>query len=900
MENGAGSGTGRVRPPIAGAARFLAAAPLSILSTQAFAQAPMEDLAQRLIGGPREAVSASIVLAALVAGLLGLVLAVAAARWALRMRRRLKGHIHALETELAEMRGLVAAEPHLLVVWPASGTAPSLRGSLPDTKSIPANVTDLTAFETWLETDSAQTLKPAISALRGTGTPFSHFIATAAGDRLVADGFANAGTAVMKLRLLKGSGLESLIQTDDREALQRQTDSLKAGLSRAPVLAWLRNRSGALFWVNPPYRAAVGIPAAEPEADAANDFIPDLFSAETREQIAATLVKTSSAHERAQAVVGGARTTFDVYETAAPVGSAGIAVDVTEIDRMRDELNRHIKAHARTLDQMATAVAIFGADQKLTFFNAAFADLWKLDEDWLHQNPSDGEILDHLRDQGRLPEQADYRTWKAKRLDAYKAVSTREDWWHLPDGQSLRAVTEPHPFGGVTHLFENVTEKLALESRYNALFSVQRETLDNLHEGAALFGSDGRLKLSNPSFAKIWQLEPEDLENQPHMDTVIAVCRELTGEDEHWDDLRASVGSVGERVPFDGRIERPDGVVLDYAAVPLPDGATLFTYVDVSDSWNIENALRERNEALLAADRLKTAFISHVSYELRAPLTSIKGFAELLDSEAFGSVNEKQREYVGYIQNSSEKLEQLIDDILDLATIDAGVMQLDLDSINVGELLKSAGGLLTERAQSAGVELKYDISGDFPPFRADERRVKQILYNLLTNAIGFSERGGTVTMGASRDDDQAVLWVADTGRGMSPDVRARVFDRFMTMTEGSQHRGSGLGLSVVKSFVELHGGTVEIESDEGIGTTVRCRLPLAPVVPERTDGPVAMTSEPLIEPLVGPQAGGARPDAETTPAGPEPAATEEAVAEAEILEEDTEEVAAARPAKPAG
>lgn len=872
MSRGSGSGFVAEWPARLGTAPILVllgSPPAGAQESEALADAGLFGVLSGLAGGPREAVSASFVVVAIVVGLAALVLAVAGARAAIAMRRRLKAKILGLQEALSEARGLLAAEPHVLLVWKGTGTAPAVSGQLPDIGGLPTEAERLEAVDDWLQPDSALSLKPAINALRGTGTPFSLFVNTQANDRLIVDGFAAAGTATIKIRPLAGSSLEALVEADAKGEQQRETDSLKAALSKAPVLAWLRDRSGHLDWVNPAYAAAVGSEAGD-NGDAAQPDRGDIIPPEKREAIAAAVAKGATAHERIHAVVAGTRNSYDVFEGPAPVGSAGIAINVTELDRVKDELKRHIAAHARTLDQMATAVAIFGPDQRLKFFNAAYVDLWKLDEAWLRQEPTDGEILDHLRDHSRLPEQADYRGWKTRRLDAYKAVSAEEDWWHLPDGQSLRVVVEPHPFGGVTHLYENVTEKLALESRYNALFSVQRETLDNLHEGAALFGSDGRLKLSNPSFAKIWQLEPKDLENQPHMDSVIAVCRELTGEDEHWDILRSSVGAVGgERRPADGRIKRPDGVVLDYASVPLPDGATLFTYVDVSDSWGIEQALRERNEALLAADRLKTEFISHVSYELRAPLTSIKGFADLLSSEAFGAINDKQREYVGYIQNSSEKLEQLIDDILDLATIDAGVMQLEVDQVRIADLLQASGGLLSERAQTAGVSLDYEIPDDFETFEADERRVKQILYNLLSNAIGFSPPGSTVTVGARQDGNAVMLWVSDRGRGIAPEVRDRVFERFVTMTEGSNHRGSGLGLSVVKSFVELHGGSVDIESDEGIGTTVRCRLPLKPVVPTNEEDTLLFAAEPLIEPILGPQAGSGATGADNASGGAE-------------------------------
>ena len=147
-------------------------------------------------------------------------------------------------------------------------------------------------------------------------------------------------------------------------------------------------------------------------------------------------------------------------------------------------------------------------------------------------------------------------------------------------------ICEQHPFGGVTYLYENVTKEIQLESRYNEMIGVQRETLDNLHEGVALFGADGRLKLYNPAFARFWSLDPEFLDRQPHVDQVIEGCREMLADELVWDELKYSVTSLdADRKPLKSRLRRPDGLALDFASVPLPDGNTLLTYVDVTDEY---------------------------------------------------------------------------------------------------------------------------------------------------------------------------------------------------------------------------------------------------------------------------------------------------------------------------
>ena len=266
--------------------------------------------------------------------------------------------------------------------------------------------------------------------------------------------------------------------------------------------------------------------------------------------------------------------------------------------------------------------------------------------------------------------------------------------------------------------------------------------------------------------------------------------------------------------------------MVDCTTVPLPDGATLVTFHDVTDSVNVERALRERNEALVDADKIKIDFVHHVSYELRSPLTNIVGFVHLLDDPSTGPLAPKQREYLDFITVSTNTLLALINNILDLATIDAGRMQLNLGNVDIRATMAAAAEGVQDRLVSAGLTLDIRAAVDIGSFVADERRVRQILFNLLANAVSFSPAGETVTLVAERNAGAVMFSVTDRGPGIPPDVLGKVFDWLESHSLGSQHRGPGIGLSLVRSFVELHGGTVAIASVVGQGTTVTCAFPL--------------------------------------------------------------------------
>src|SRR5262247_3047885 len=564
------------------------------------------------------------------------------------------------------------------------------------------------------------------------------------------------------------------------------------------------------------------------EADAAEAIERgiELFEHGGRSEILRAHEAAAPYSGRVAAVVTGERRSFDVMTVPAARGSAGIGVDATEAELMRAELKRMMDAHRRTLDQLATGVAIFGSDRRLCFYNAAYRSLWDLDAAFLEQGPTDSAVLDRLRAARKLPDEQDFRQWKSALYDAYRAVEAKEHMWHLPHGRTMRVVTTPNPEGGVIYLFDDVTERLDLERRYDALIRVQRDTLDNLTEAVAVFASDGRLRLYNPAFARMWRLSPDMLSARPHIESISDWTQPLHGDDPIWQRLRATITAIDNREPAIGRLERRHGSVVDCATMPLPDGATLVTFQDVTDTVNVERALRERNEALKAADKLKTDFVHHVSYELRSPLTNIIGFAHFLGDPVTGALTEKQREYLSYITGSTNALLAIINNILDLASIDAGAMTLNLGAVDIRKTMEAAAEGVQDRLVKNGIRLEIRAAPDIGSFIADERRVRQSLFNLLANAVGFSPAGETITFAAQRLKDAVVLSVTDRGPGIPADVQDKVFDWFETHSLGSRHRGTGLGLSLVRSFVELHGGSVRLESAVGRGTTVTCVFPL--------------------------------------------------------------------------
>ena len=223
------------------------------------------------------------------------------------------------------------------------------------------------------------------------------------------------------------------------------------------------------------------------------------------------------------------------------------------------------------------------------------------------------------------------------------------------------------------------------------------------------------------------------------------------------------VGLEDKREGVMGRMDCIDGRFLDYASIPLPDGATMITFVDVTGNVTVERSLQERNEALLAADQLKNTFIQHVSYELRSPLTNIIGFTELLTSESFGSLNERQREYTDHIMTSSSSLLAIVNDILDLATIDAGIVVLELTEVDPVDAIRAAAEGLQDRLAEKTIHLDISVAESMGQFRGDSKRVRQVLFNLISNAISFSDPESTISIVAERTPNDIIFTVSDRG-----------------------------------------------------------------------------------------------------------------------------------------
>ena len=797
---------------------------------------------------------------------------IASLLWALRVTdgargaaKKFKDRATKLEEQLARADSVFGAHPGVILVWEDDAleaeddeiSPPQLYGSLAalagllrytdeaiSTDPAVRIIEGLADLEARDSVKQDTTLRQRLKELRQDGTAFSLKIIGPGEAHLDADGRTAGARAVVWITDATTRGIEESAARgrleEARQVIASDPTAFLEMLRKSPFPAWRVSGMGKLQWANQAYLDAVEAPSLDHVLE--RQLMLDEKAAE---QMRRTINQGTDIDETRSIAINQERRAMRVLSFPLSGGAGAMAFDVTEQEAAREDLDRHVQAHGETLNHVADAVAIFGADRKLIFHNRAFAEMWALDEGFLLEKPAHGQLLDRLRERRKLPARSDYAAWRAEELAYYLDVSgVAEDTWSLPDGRTLSITRQRHPLGGLLLLFKDITDELSLQTSYNALINTQSATLDNLHEACAVFGGDGRLKLSNKAFQTLWSLDENMLIDRPDFDAIVEACIPLFHDRAIWTAMKGHVTDISPeaRTETTGEMRRSDGTVLTYLTHPLPDGNTLIAFADVSATRRVESALRERAEAFAAADRLKTEFVQNVSYQLRSPLTTILGYAEFLESQRHDPLTERQQDYVKSILAASDHLSKLIENILDLAMIEAGRIDLDLSEFALGEVITDSVNMVISKAEDTQVSVRHELSGDLGLIRADERRIRQVLFNLFSNALRFTEAGGEIVVTADRAGDTARIIVRDTGRGIDAAEQVSSFDSFTS----SDQRGAGLGLALVKHFVELHGGRVAMKSELGEGTEVVCWLPVSAVeqasVPDMLLGDATVTS----------------------------------------------------------
>ena len=609
-------------------------------------------------------------------------------------------------------------------------------------------------------------------------------------------------------------------------------DALTQLIEAAPFPMWYRGPDLSLGLVNSAFVAAVEARDAA-EVIARGTELVDTPGGDTARAGAQRALELGQPYSRNQpATIGEERRMLRLVDVPLSTGAvAGFAVDIQDLEDARIDLARHIESQRELADHMTAGAAQFDHDRHLDFFNQPFAIMARLDPEWLAEKPEFDRVLERMREMNRLPEVRDFPAWKAERRDWFISPDeTVEEDWILTSGDHLRVVAQPLPDGGLRLIVEDRTEHVRLASARDTLLRVRAATFDNLFEAISVFASDGRLYLWNRRFCEVWALDETWLGEHPRVDELVpAMARRLVNPTAAAQVRELVRSTTSSRESGSGRVSMTDGRHFEFAAVPLPDGNCLFTMIDVTDSTRIEAALRERATGLEEADRVKTDFVANMSYELRTPLTSIGGFAEMLSAGYAGALAPAAADYVGAILESVARLSKLIDDVLDLTRGDTSGVVLERERIDLGGLCRSVGESQLGRVADKNQSLEIVIDRSAGIVLGDARRLRESVEHVMRNAVTYTDEGGQLILRATGDADEATITVLDNGPGISPEDQAMVFDRFhRAIGSGHSDAALGLGLPLTRQFIEAHGGKVDLVSAIGEGTVVTLTIPRAP------------------------------------------------------------------------
>ncbi|MEW4466729.1 PAS-domain containing protein [Parasphingorhabdus sp. JC815] len=703
---------------------------------------------------------------------------------------------------------------------------------------LPANISELHHRDAGLNQADLESLIQDVHHIQKSGGSFTRAIKVTGSDRslriqggLADQQVAPNGSALLWIFDATESQMRiEKLQAENEEA-RAAFDALSALIEAAPVPMWHRSPDLKLTLVNSAYVKAVDANDGAEVVEQGIELI-ETINGVSPVDAAAQAEKHGEPYERVVATtIGGQRRTTQVVDV--PLGKSGIAgyaIDIQDLIDSRKEQRRFNESQRDMLDKISAAVVQFDADKSLQFCNLPFQRIFSMRQQWIAERPEFPRVLDRMREMNRIPEMRDFPEWREERTQWFKSTDSMEENWLLADGTHLRVLANPTPDGGLLMIIEDRTEQVQLASARDTLLRVRTATFDNLFESVAVFSADGKLNIWNHQFVKNWDLDEEELNQHPRVDSLMQKMAVQLKQPERISAVRAMVRTAtSDRVQQSGQIAFQDGRRFAFAAIPLPDGNALFTMLDISDSSRIELALRERNEALVEADSIKASFLSNMSYEFRTPLTSIGGFAELLDNEVAGPLTEQGHEYVRAILQSVKRLGMQIDNVLDLSQSEAGALPIAKEKVNLNKLVEEVAAQFADEVQAQDMEMELQLDGTLGSALADKKRLAQAIAQIIDNSVRYTGKGGRLLIHGSGNVRQAVIHISDNGPGMSAGQQSKAFDSFARSRDRSNNKAGentgGLGLPLARQLLLAHGGELSLTSEPGQGTLVTIHLP---------------------------------------------------------------------------
>lgn len=774
----------------------------------------------------------------LTAVILGLILAawLAASAWAVWTGLAMKNRAEKTLRQSGRLGRLLETSPALPLLVRSDGKLEASQRLMHwlGFDYLPSHISELHSPDLGMSREDLEGLTQDVNLAQKSGSSFTRAVKVAGSDKalLIRGGLADQQIAPNGSALLwifdatDSQGQIEKLRAENEEA-RAAFDALSALIEAAPVPMWHRSPDLKLTLVNSAYVRAVDANSGA-EVVAEGIELIETINGVSPTDAAAQAKDKGEPYERVVATtIGGQRRTTQVVDV--PLGKSGIAgyaIDIQELIDSRKEQRRFNESQRDMLDKISAAVVQFDPDKSLQFCNLPFQRIFSMRQQWIAERPEFPRVLDRMREMNRIPEVRDFPQWREERTQWFLSTGSIEENWLLADGTHLRVIANPTPDGGLLMIIEDRTEQVQLASARDTLLRVRTATFDNLFESVAVFAADGKLNIWNHQFANNWDLDEVELGKHPRVDSLMQKMAMQLKQPARISEVRAMVRTAtSEREQQSGQISFADGRRFEFAAIPLPDGNALFTMLDISDSRRIELALRERNEALVEADSIKASFLSNMSYEFRTPLTSIGGFAELLDNEVAGPLTEQGHEYARAILHSVKRLGMQIDNVLDLSQSEAGALPIAKEKVNLNKLVADVAEQFSEDAQAKNIEMELQLDDTLGSALADKKRLSQAIAQVVDNSLRYTSEGGRLLINGSGNVKQAVIHISDNGPGMSAGQQSKAFDSFARSRKKTGENVGGLGLPLARQLMLAHGGELTLTSEPDQGTLVTIHLP---------------------------------------------------------------------------
>jgi PAS domain S-box-containing protein len=666
--------------------------------------------------------------------------------------------------------------------------------------------------------------------------------------------FANPAVVETLLSAFAGRAAAELEAVRNAERLRQANTAMSMALSaRAAAEARMRDFAAASsdwFWEQD---AALRFTYVSSGLRARTGIEPDQIIGRTREDLrdAGTVERDAESWARLDRIIA-AREPFRDFEYAqrgprgdlkcfqisgVPVhdgkgrfiGYRGSGRDVTALYEARERARQSEQRLRDGVEAMPAGFALFDADDRLVMANSTFRERM---QGYLGGTVEAGTTFETLLRRlagagayGAFENDEAREAFIRRRLAAHRSPGPEPMRMTMADGAHLSIRERRTAEGGTVIVRSDVTDLRRSQQRLV-------DAIEAVPVAFIMLDADDRLVRMNRRYREFYPELAALLESgMGHAEALTARQEQFRDSPDHDTRLERLRWRLEQHARADGtahHMHTPGGRDVMVSETRTADGGIAGVHTDITPLVMLQHELAAARQAAEDALAVRTRFLANISHEFRTPLNAVIGFAELMLMETQGPLGDRYRDYTRTIKSSGEFLLSLIVDILDMSKIDAGKMTVERQSVDLGVAAEAVVAMLSLQAEKKGLTLRLDRAADLPPIPGDERRLRQIMQNLVSNAIKFTEAGG-ITVSLGGEGAQCILAVADTGPGMTPDDIAFAMVPFQQSRRNDAReltQGTGLGLPLVKALAELHGGRFEIDSTPGVGTVARVGLPL--------------------------------------------------------------------------